>query len=44
MLSAIFSREYNIPCLMGCVKATKFFYTGDKILYDIDNEYAKKCE
>lgn len=40
--SAIFSREFNIPCLMGCVSATNYFKTGDKVLYDVDNEYVKR--
>lgn len=40
--SAIFSREFNIPCLMGCEVATKYFNTGDIISFDIDKEYAYK--
>ena len=38
--SAIFSREFNIPCLMGCEIATEYFNTGDKIYFDIDKEIA----
>lgn len=42
--SAIFSREFGIPCLMGCVVATKQFKTGDKVIYDIDNEIIRKIQ
>lgn len=40
--SAIFSREFNIPCLMGCDVATNYFKTGDKIKFDVDGEYVIK--
>lgn len=40
--SAIFSREFNIPCLMGCEVATAYFETGDMISFDVDNEIAQK--
>lgn len=40
--SAIFSREFNIPCLMGCECATNYFKTGDRLFYDVDNEYVKR--
>lgn len=40
--SAIFSREFNIPCLMGCENATTYFNTGDEIYYDVDKEIAWK--
>lgn len=42
--SAIFSREFNIPCLMGCKNATKYFSTGDIISYNIDEEFAQKLK
>lgn len=42
--SAIFSREFGIPCLMGCGVACEYFKTGDKVIYDIDNEIVKKIE
>lgn len=41
--SAIFSREFNIPCLMGCEVATYYFETGDLVLYDVDNEIVRKA-
>ena len=41
--SAIFSREFNIPCLMGCEVATDYFETGDLVLYDVDNEIVRKA-
>lgn len=40
--SAIFSREFNIPCLMGCEIATNYFNTGDIISYNVNEEIAKK--
>lgn len=40
--SAIFSREFNIPCLMGCEVATNYFNTGDIVTFDVDNEIIKK--
>ncbi len=40
--SAIFSREFNIPCLMGCKIATSYFHTGDSIIYDVDKQIATK--
>lgn len=40
--SAIFSREFNIPCLMGCEIATKYFNNNDVIIFDIDKEIAYK--
>lgn len=42
--SAIFSREFKIPCLMGCVNATKYFKTGNKIEIDLIKEQAKIIE
>ncbi len=39
--SAIFSREFKIPCLMGCNIATKMIIDGDIIEYDIDKELVK---
>ena len=41
---AIFSREFNIPCLMGCEIATDYFKTKDIISYDINQEIAYKLE
>ncbi|MCM1052554.1 MAG: PEP-utilizing enzyme [Ruminococcus sp.] len=40
--SAIFSREFSIPCLMGCKNATEYFNSGDLVSYDIDDEFVKK--
>jgi len=40
--AAIFSREFNIPCLMGCETATDYFKTKDQISYDIDQEIVYK--
>lgn len=40
--AAIFSREFNIPCLMGCEVATNYFNTGDIIFFDVDNEIVRK--
>lgn len=40
--SAIFSREFNIPCLMGCKSATEYFNTHDIITYDVDSEIVYK--
>lgn len=40
--SAIFSREFNIPCLMGCEVATNYFNTGDMVRFDVDNEIIQK--
>lgn len=42
--SAIFSREFNIPCLMGCEIATKYFKTGDIIELDLGSEVAKRID
>ena len=42
--AAIFSREFNIPCLMGCEIATEYFKTDDIITYDINQEIAYKKE
>lgn len=42
--SAIFSREFNIPCLMGCQRATNILKTGDIVSFDVDNEIVKKIE
>lgn len=39
--SAIFSREFNIPCLMGCEIATNVFNTGEIVLYDVSNEFVE---
>lgn len=40
--AAIFSREFNKPCLMGCDIATKIFSTGDIIEIDLKNEIVYK--
>ncbi len=42
--AAIFSREFNIPCLMGCEVATKYFNTKDIVTFDLDNEIIKKVD
>ncbi len=42
--SAIFSREFNIPCLMGCKNATEYFNTGDIISFNIDEEFVQKLK
>lgn len=42
--SAIFSREFNIPCLMGCEVATKCFKTGDMVEIDLGCEVVKRIE
>lgn len=42
--SAIFSREFHIPCLMGCSLATEYFKTGDLIEIDLIKELAKKIK
>lgn len=42
--SAIFSREFNIPCLMGCKYATEYFNTGDIISFNIDEEFVQKLK
>lgn len=36
--SAIFSREFEIPCIVGCEVATKVLKTGDVVVMDLDNE------
>jgi phosphohistidine swiveling domain-containing protein len=40
--SAIFSREFGIPCLMGSVRGTKYFVSGDILKFDVDNEMVVK--
>jgi phosphohistidine swiveling domain-containing protein len=40
--AAIFSREINKPCLMGCGIATKVFTTGDIIELDLEKEIVYK--
>lgn len=40
--SAIFSREFSIPCLMSCEIATEYFNTGDIISYNVDEEIVRK--
>ncbi len=40
--SAIFSREFKIPCLMGCQIATEVFRTGDILSYHVDEEFVEK--
>ena len=42
--SAIFSREFCIPCLMGCEVATHYFHTGDVVLFDVDHEFIRKVD
>lgn len=42
--SAIFSREFHIPCLMGCEVATDYFHTGDFVSFDVDNEIIRKID
>lgn len=42
--AAIFSREFHIPCLMGCEIATNYFKTKDIVSYDINQEIAYKTE
>lgn len=39
--SAIFSREFNIPCLMGCINATERIKMNDRISYNVDKEYVE---
>jgi len=40
--SAIFSREFGIPCLFGCVNATNYFKSGDIVEVDLNKEFIKK--
>lgn len=42
--SAIFSREFNIPCLIECEVATNYFNTGDMVKFDVDNEIIQKVD
>lgn len=42
--AAIVAREFNKPILMGIIKATKKFKTGDKIIIDFSNKTIKKIK
>ncbi len=39
--SAIFSREFGIPCLFGCVNATNYFKSGNILEVDLNKEFVK---
>ena len=40
--AAIISREFNIPCIVGTLNATKILKTGDKVFVDTNNGIVRK--